>query len=447
MALSTVKKSQASAMNAFSKASDLKKRIVFTILALVVFRFGSFIPLPGINMDVISSFFNSGPNNGFIDMFNTFAGGALERMSILALNIMPYISASIVIQMAGAIFKPLGALRKEGEAGMRKMNQYTRYLTIFITIIQGYGLAVALQNMADGTAVILSSSLLFKLTTIVSLLGGTLFVIWLGEQITNRGIGNGTSLIIAIGILAELPKFFFETLTNQALASSTVLIILAMSFLLIYLVVFVERAQRRIVIQYSKGMTMGGRAMAMNNSYFPLKINMSGVKPPIFASALLMLPLTILQFLANSEVGQSGFASSMRIWLERGGALYMTLYAALIFFFTFFQTSLVFNPMETAENLKKNGGFIAGRRPGKSPADYLDYVVTRLTFLGAIYLVFLCIVPELLTAELGIRFVLGGTSLLIVVTVIMETISQVQSHLVAYQYEGLIRKAQLKGKL
>jgi len=320
-------------------------------------------------------------------------------------------------------------------------------LTIFITIIQGYGLSVALQNMADGTAVILSSSLLFKVTTIVSLLGGTLFVIWLGEQITNRGIGNGTSLIIAIGILAELPKFFFETLTNQALASSAVLIILAMTFLLIYLVVFVERAQRRIVIQYSKGMTMGGRAMAMNNSYFPLKINMSGVMPPIFASALLMLPLTILQFLANSEVGQSGWASNLRIWLERGGALYMTLYAVLIFFFTFFQTSLVFNPTEMAENLKKNGGFIAGRRPGKSTAEYLDYVVTRLTFLGAIYLVFLCIVPELLTAELGIRFILGGTSLLIVVTVIMETISQVQSHLVAYQYESLIRKAQLKGKL
>ena len=450
MTLLTAKKSQQSAMGAFSKAGDLQKRIMFTIIALVVFRFGTFIPLPGINPEVFASIFNQSAAKGFLGMFDTFAGGALERMSILALNIMPYISASIVIQLAAAIFKPLGALKKEGEAGHRKMNQYTRYLTILITILQGYGLAAALENMGDGSAVIMSSVWAFRATTVISLLGGTLFVMWLGEQITARGIGNGTSLIITIGIIAELPKAFFRTFEmgrGGELSNATVLALLAMTVALIYIVVFVERAQRRIVIQYPKGMAAGGRAMAMKNSYFPLKINPTGVMPPIFASALLMLPLTLLQFLANSEEGKYAWAQDLQIWLSRGGFVYMALYALMIIFFTFFYTGVVFNPKETADNLKKNGGFIAGIRPGNSTAEYLDYVMTRLTVLGAFYLAALCVIPEVLISHLAVPFVLGGTTLLIVVTVIMDTMSQIQSHLVAYQYESLIRKAQLKGRL
>lgn len=450
MTLLTAQKSQVSAMGAFAKAGDLQKRIIFTIIALVVFRFGTFIPLPGINPAVLTDLFANSSAKGLLGMFDTFAGGALSRMTILALNIMPYISASIVIQLGAAIFKPLGALKKEGESGVRKMNQYTRYLTILITILQGYGLAVALENMGDGGAVVMSSVWAFRLTTVVSLLGGTLFVVWLGEQITSRGIGNGTSLIITVGIVAELPRAFvrtFELGRAGELSQVTVLSLVAMTIALVYIIVMVERAQRRIVIQYPKGMAMGNRALSMKNSYFPLKINPTGVMPPIFASALLMLPLTLLQFLANSESGSYGWAQDLQVWVSRGGFVYMALYALLIIFFTFFYTSVVFNPKETADNLKKNGGFIAGIRPGNSTAEYLDYVMTRLTVLGAFYLAALCVIPEVLIAELSVPFVLGGTTLLIVVTVIMDTMSQIQSHLVAYQYESLIRKAQLKGRL
>ncbi len=449
MALLAAQKPQASAMGAFAKAGDLQKRIIFTIIALVVFRFGTFIPLPGINPAVLTDIFSNSAAKGFLGMFDTFAGGALSRMTILALNIMPYISASIVIQLAAAIFKPLGALKKEGEAGVRKINQYTRYLTILITVLQGYGLAVALENMGDGSAVIMSSVWAFRLTTVVSLLGGTLFVVWLGEQITSRGVGNGTSLIITVGIIAELPRAFVQTFElgrAGELSNAVVLALLAMTVALIYIVVMVERAQRRIVIQYPKGMT-GGRALSMKNSYFPLKINPTGVMPPIFASALLMLPLTLLQFLSNSESGSHAWAQDLQVWLSRGGFIYMAIYALMIIFFTFFYTSVVFNPKETADNLKKNGGFIAGIRPGNSTAEYLDYVMTRLTVLGAFYLAALCVIPEILISELSVPFVLGGTTLLIVVTVIMDTMSQIQSHLMAYQYESLIRKAQLKGRL
>ena len=450
MTLLTAQKQQASAMGAFAKAGDLQKRIIFTILALVVFRFGTFIPLPGINPNVLTEIFASSSAKGLLGMFDTFAGGALSRMTILALNIMPYISASIVIQLGASIFKPLSALKKEGESGMRKMNQYTRYLTILITILQGYGLAVALENMGDGSAVIMSSVWAFRATTVVSLLGGTLFVVWLGEQITSRGIGNGTSLIITIGIISELPRAFFRTFElgrAGELSQAMVLGLVVMTIALIYIVVMVERAQRRIVIQYPKGMTMGGRSLSMKNSYFPLKINPTGVMPPIFASALLMLPLTLLQFLANSENGSHAWAQDALVWLSRGGIVYMALYALLIIFFTFFYTSVVFNPKETADNLKKNGGFIAGIRPGNSTAEYLDYVMTRLTVFGAFYLAALCVIPEVLISQFAVPFVLGGTTLLIVVTVIMETMSQIQSHLLAYQYESLIRKAQLKGRL
>ena len=449
MVLTRVQKPQASAMGAFAKAGDLQKRILFTLVALVVFRFGTFVPLPGINPDVLTEVFNRNAS-GLLGMFDTFAGGALSRMTLLALNIMPYISASIIIQLGAAIFPSLIALKKEGEAGHRKMNQYTRYLTVLITVLQGYGLAVALENMtgANGaSAVLMESAWLFRITTVVSLLGGTLFVVWLGEQITSRGVGNGTSLIITAGIIAEIPSAFartFELGRVGQLSNVMLLTILVMVVALIYIVVFVERAQRRIVIQYPKGQ-MGGRILSAKNSYFPLKINPTGVMPPIFASALLMLPLTVLQFMSDSS--KSGWAQDLSVWLGRGGVLYMALYALLIIFFTFFYTGVVFNPADTADNLKKNGGFIAGIRPGKSTAEYLDYVVTRLTVLGAFYLAALCVLPEILIAELSVPFFLGGTTLLIVVTVIMDTMSQIQSHLVAYQYESLIRKAQLKGRL
>lgn len=450
MTLLTAQKQQASAMGAFAKAGDLQKRIIFTIIALVVFRFGTYIPLPGIDPSVLTELFTSSSAKGLLGMFDTFAGGALSRMTILALNIMPYISASIVIQLAASIFKPLAALKKEGESGVRKMNQYTRYLTILITILQGYGLAVALENMGNGSAVIMSSVWVFRATTVVSLLGGTLFVVWLGDQITSRGIGNGTSLIITIGIIAELPRALartFELGREGELSQVAVLGLFIMTILLIAVVVMVERAQRRIVIQYPKGMAVGVRSLSMKNTYFPLKINPTGVMPPIFASALLMLPLTLLQFLANSGNPTYSWAGTALSWLQRGGFVYMALYAGLIVFFTFFYTGVVFNPKETADNLKKNGGFIAGIRPGNSTAEYLDYVTTRLTVFGAFYLAVLCVIPEILISQFSVPFVLGGTTLLIVVTVIMETMSQIQSHLVAYQYESLIRKAQLKGRL
>lgn len=442
-------KSTESAFGAFSKAGDLQKRILFTLIALVVFRFGTFVPLPGINPDVLKEIFTPSAAGGFLGMLDTFAGGALSRMTLLALNIMPYISASIIIQLGAAIVPSLIALKKEGESGHRKMNQYTRYLTVLITVLQGYGLAVAIEHMTSASgasAVIMSSPWLFRLTTVVSLLGGTMFVVWLGEQITARGVGNGTSLIITAGIIAEIPSAFARTFELSRVGTLSPMIVagvLVMIVALIYIVVFIERAQRRIVIQYPKRQ-QGMRINTGANSYFPLKINPTGVMPPIFASALLMLVISGVQFFANKNMA---WAESAQAWMNRGSVGYMIIYGALIAFFTFFYTGIVFNPTETADNLKKHGGFIAGIRPGKSTAEYLDYVVTRLTVFGAAYLTTLCVIPEVLISEMSIPFFLGGTTLLIVVTVIMDTMMQIQSHLVAYQYEGLIRKAQLKGRL
>jgi preprotein translocase subunit SecY len=341
------------------------------------------------------------------------------------------------------------ALKKEGETGMRKLNQYTRYLTILITILQGYGIAVAMEaqtSVAGAPAVIMANTALFRLTTVVSLLGGTFFVVWLGEQITARGVGNGTSLIIAAGIVAGIPAGFaktFELSRVGQLSPALVVGILALIVALIFIVVMMEQAQRRIVMQYPKGQ-QGTRLILGNTSYFPLKINPTGVMPPIFASALMMLPITVLQFMSNSSTEMS---ETISVWMTRGSWLYLTLYGLCIAFFTFFYTGIVFNPTEAADNLKKNGGFIAGIRPGKSTAEYFDYVVTRLTVLGAFYLTTICVLPEVLISELSIPFYLGGTTLMIVVTVIMDTLTQIQSHLVAYQYESLIRKAQRKGRL
>ncbi len=428
-------------MGVFSKATDLKKRILFTLLALIVFRFGSFIPLPGVNPEVFAEYFRQN-SSGLLGMFDTFAGGALSRMTILALNIMPYISASIVIQLGSSVIPSLITLKKEGASGYRKLNQYTRYLTILICILQGYALAVAVEKMGEN-AVILESSFLFRLSTVVSLLGGTFFVVWLGEQITNRGVGNGTSLIITTGILAGIPSAIGQTLELGRVGQISlpkILFVLLMAVMLVYIVVLVERAQRRIMVQYPK---RSQRMMMTSNptSYVPLKINSTGVMPPIFASALMVLIFSLIKFLSGDSGSEAG------ILFSRGTGLYLTVYAAMIILFTFFYTGISFDPKDVAERLKQQGGFIAGIRPGEATARYLDYVSTRLTLIGAIYLAVLCVLPELFISQLNLPFYLGGTTLLIAVTVVMDTMSQIQSHLVSYQYDSLIRKAKLKGRI
>lgn len=429
--------------SAFSKAKDLQKRLLFTLFALIVFRLGTYIPFPGINPTVLTDFFSAN-SGGLLGMFNAFTGGALSRMSILALNIMPYISASIIIQLGASVIPTLMALKKEGESGMRKINQYTRYLTVLITIVQAFFMARALES---GGAVIMHSYGMFELSTVVSLLGGTMFIVWLGEQITARGVGNGASLIIMTGIVAGIPGAIariFEENRTGSLSTGLLLLLIAMTFAIVYIVVYVERAQRRISIQYPKRQ-MGNRMMQGANSHLPLKINPTGVMPPIFASAILAIPVAIVQF--STKNSTSDFINQLAVSLTHGQWLYMVIFALLIMFFTFFYTGIQSNPEETAENLKKQGGFIAGIRPGKNTAEYLDYVITRLTVLGAFYLTALCVLPEFLIATVGVPFVLGGTTLLIVVSVIMDTVSQIQSHLIAHQYEGLIKKAKLKGRL
>ena len=433
-------------MSVFGKAEELKKRLWFTVLALIVFRLGTFIPLPGIDANVLAEIFdrNSG---GILGMFNMFAGGALERMTIFALNIMPYISASIIIQLGQSVVPSLQALKKEGEAGHRKVTQYTRYLTVLITIIQGYGIAVGLESMTGsaGLSAVVMPGFIFRFTTIVSLVGGTMFIVWLGEQITARGVGNGSSLIITVGIIANIPAALaqtFELGRVGSMSAPVILMLMAMVIGLIYLIVLVERAQRKIIIQYPKRQAMGQMNSA-SSSHLPLKINPTGVIPPIFASSLLLLPITIANLSADNGPAWVQTLSQM---LGHGQPLYLALYAFLIAFFAFFYTAIVFNPEETAENLKKHGGFVAGIRPGKNTADYLDYVITRLTVLGAVYLVGLCILPEVLISKLSVPFVLGGTTLLIVVQVTMDFVTQIQSHLIAYQYESLIKKASLANR-
>lgn len=431
---------------AFSKADELKKRLWFTVFALIVFRLGTFIPLPGIDPNVLSDIFarNSG---GILGMFNMFAGGALERMTIFALNIMPYISASIIIQLGQSVIPSLVALKKEGEAGHRKITQMTRYLTVLITIVQGYGIAVGLQSMTGsaGISAVVNPGFVFIFTTVVSLVGGTMFIVWLGEQITSRGVGNGSSLIITVGIIANIPSALAQTFELGRVGSMSlgvIALLMIMVLLLIYVIVLVERAQRKITIQYPKRQ-VGMRMTAAESSHLPLKINPTGVIPPIFASSLLLLPITIANL--SAENGPA-WVQTLSQLLGHGQPLYLGLYAFLIAFFAFFYTAVVFNPEDTADNLKKHGGFIAGIRPGKNTAEYLDYVITRLTVLGAFYLVALCILPEILISKLSVPFVLGGTTLLIVVQVTMDFVGQLQSHLIAYQYEGLIKKAALANK-
>lgn len=433
-------------MSVFGKAEELKKRLMFTMLALIVFRLGTFIPLPGIDPDILKQIFakNSG---GILGMFNMFAGGALARMTIFALNIMPYISASIILQLAQSIIPSLSAMKKEGEAGQRKITKYTRYLTVLITIVQGYGIAVGLEGMVGdrGGSAVINPGFIFKFTTIVSLVGGTMFIVWLGEQITSRGVGNGSSLIITTGIIANIPNALGKTFELGRVGSLSMAVIfglMVMAVGLIYTIIFIERSSRKIPIQYPKRQ-VGNKMTTAESSHLPLKINPTGVIPPIFASSLLLLPITIVNLSAKDG---SSWLATLGQMLQQGQPLYMAIYSFLIIFFAFFYTAIVFNPEDTADNLKKHGGFVAGIRPGKNTAEYLDYVITRLTVLGATYLTVLCILPEILVSKLSVPFVLGGTTLLIVVQVTMDFVNQVQSHLIAHQYEGLIRKSALVGK-
>ena len=430
---------------AFAKATELKKRLWFTLGALIIYRLGTYIPLPGIDPVVLEDIFES-QAGGLLGMFDMFAGGALSRMTIFALNIMPYISASIIMQLMTAVSPKLEALKKEGETGRKKINQYTRYGTVLITALQAYGISVGLEGMASsaGSAVI-NPGLFFRFTTVVTLIGGTLFLMWLGEQITARGVGNGISLIIFSGIVANLPSALAGTLElgrTGALSAAFIIFLLTMAVGVIFFINFVERAQRRIVVQYPKRQ-MGNKMSAGESSHLPLKINTSGVIPPIFASSILLMPITMIGFSAGQG---PDWLTTVAAYLGRGQPVYLGIYIGLIVFFAFFYTAVVFNPGDTADNLKKYGGFVPGIRPGKNTAAYLDYVLTRLTVIGAAYLAAVCLLPEILISRFSVPFYFGGTSLLIVVSVTMDTVSQVQSHLLAHQYEGLVKKSKLRGR-
>jgi len=430
---------------AFSKATELKRRLWFTLGVLIIYRLGTYIPVPGIDSAILADIFRQ-QQSGILGMFDMFAGGALGRMTIFALNVMPYISASIIMQLMTTVSPQLEQLKKEGEQGRKKINQYTRYGTVVLATIQAYGIAVGLESMAgsSGSAVI-EPGTFFRITTVVTLTGGTVFLMWLGEQVTARGVGNGISLIIFAGIVAELPSALVSTLElgrTGAISTLFILFLMVMAVATIAFIVFMERAQRRIVVQYPKRQ-VGNKMFGGDNSHLPLKLNTAGVIPPIFASSLLLLPITLASFSAS---GGPEWLTTVTSLLGRGQPLYLGLYLGGIVFFAFFYTAVVFNPADTADNLKKYGGFILGIRPGKNTAEYLDYVLTRLTCVGAAYLAIVCLLPELLISQYAVPFYFGGTSLLIVVTVTMDTVAQVHSHLLAHQYEGLIKKSRLRGR-
>ncbi|MEQ8249452.1 MAG: preprotein translocase subunit SecY [Alphaproteobacteria bacterium] len=432
-------------LGAFAKATELKKRLWFTLGALVVYRLGTFIPIPGIDPIIMQDIFQQNAG-GILGMFDMFAGGALGRMTIFALNILPYISASIIMQLMTAVSPKFEALKKEGESGRKKINQYTRYGTVLLAALQAYGIAVGLESMtsSQGSAVF-DPGAFFRITTVITLTCGTVFLMWLGEQVTARGVGNGISLIIFAGIVANLPSAVVGTLElgrTGAMSVGIILLLIVLMFAVVTFVVFIERAQRRIVVQYPKRQ-MGNKMMGGESSHIPLKLNTSGVIPVIFASSLLLLPITLANFAAG---GGPSWLLTVSALLGHGQPLFLILYAAGIAFFAFFYTAIVFNPTDTADNLKKYGGFIPGIRPGKNTANYLDYVLTRLTFVGAAYLVAVAIMPEIMISRFAIPFYFGGTSLLIVVTVSMDTVAQIQSHLLAHQYEGLIKKSKLRGR-
>jgi preprotein translocase subunit SecY len=427
--------------SALAKAEELKKRIWFTLGALLVYRLGTYIPLPGIDPTAWEQIFRTNAG-GILGVFNMFAGGGIHRMAIFALNIMPYISASIIIQLMTTVSPELERLKKEGEQGRKVMNQYTRYLTVLLAAVQSYGISVGLEGFGQ---TVTDPGFFFRISTVITLTGGTMFLMWLGEQVTSRGIGNGISLIILAGIVAELPAAIAGTLElgrQGALSTGLILVVVVMAVAVIAFIVFMERAQRRLLIQYPKRQ-VGNRMFEGQSSHLPLKLNTSGVIPPIFASSLLLLPTTV----ANFNAGQiPDWLAAITAQLGHGRPLFLVLYVALIVFFAFFYTAIVFNPTETAENLKKHGGFIPGIRPGERTAEYIDYVLSRITVIGAAYLAIVCVLPEILISYAAVPFYFGGTSLLIVVSVTMDTVAQIQGYLLAHQYEGLIKRSKLRGR-
>ena len=437
----------AGALAGAGKFTELRQRLLFVLGALIVYRIGCFIPVPGVNPDAMLAMMQA-QGGGIVDMFNMFSGGALHRFSIFALNVMPYISASIVMQLGVHIFPSLKALQKEGESGRRKITQYSRIGAVLLAVVQGGSIATALQNQVapGGMPVVYAPGMGFVLTAVVALTAGTIFLMWLGEQVTERGIGNGVSLIIFAGIVAGLPGAVIQTVgafRDGTLSFISLLVIAVVVLGFTFLVVFVERGQRRITVNYAR--RQGGRNAYMNQtSFLPLKLNMAGVIPPIFASSILAFPATLAMW--------SGENSGATTWLQRisnalapGEPLHMIVFAAMIIGFAFFYTALVFNSQETADNLKKSGALIPGIRPGKATADYVDGVLTRLTAIGSLYLVAVCLLPEVMRTQLGTSFYFGGTSLLIVVVVVMDFIAQIQAHLMSHQYESLLKKANLKG--
>ncbi|MDE1987810.1 MAG: preprotein translocase subunit SecY [Alphaproteobacteria bacterium] len=426
--------------SSFSKATELRQRVLFTLGALIVARLGTYIPMPGIDPAGMAHFINT-QGGGLLDVFNTLAGGAVQRMAIFALGIMPYISASIIMQLMTTVFPELEALKKEGAAGQKVINQYTRYGTVGLAAVQAFGIAIGLEH-AQG--IVLNPGVFFRLTAVVTLTGGTILLMWIGEQITSRGVGNGISLIIFAGIVARFPQILGQGLEAARTGAVNPLVLIAFAVFAVALVafiVFMERAQRRLLVQYPKRQ-VGQRMFGGESSHLPLKLNVSGVIPPIFASSILLMPTTIATFNAQN---MPDWLQTVITYISRGQPVYLLLYGAMIVFFSFFYTSIVFNPEETAENLKKYGGFIPGIRPGKKTAEYIDFVLTRITVVGAAYLAVVCLIPEVMYADYNMSFALGGTSILIVVSVTMDTVAQIQSHLIAQQYEGLIKKAKLRG--
>ncbi len=430
---------------AFTKATELHKRLWFTLGALIVYRMGCYIVMPGIDIGAFTAAFQ-GPSKGILGMFNMFSGGAVQRMAVFSLNVMPYISASIIVQLLGTVYPPWEKLRKEGgEAGRKTLNQYTRYLTVVLALFQSFGIAMGLQA---SQGIVDNPGLFFTVSTVATLTGGTLFLMWLGEQITSRGIGNGISLIIFAGIVSVFPRYIIQAISlarTGAMSGGALFVILALVIAVTVAIVFMERSQRRLLVQYPKRQ-VGNRMFGGDTSFLPLKINTSGVIPPIFASSLLLLPATVLGFAATANLpSYMQWLPSAVGQLQHGQPLFMVLYGALIVFFCFFYTSVVFNPDDTAENLRKYGGFMPGIRPGRRTAEYLDFVLTRLTVIGAAYIALVCLLPELLIGFYNAPFYMGGTSVLIVVSVTMDTVTQIQSHLLAHQYEGLIKKSKLRG--
>ncbi len=426
-----------------SRAKELRSRIFFTLGALIVARVGTYIPMPGIDPAALALQIQQ-QGSGLLDVFNTLAGGAVNRMAIFALGIMPYISASIIMQLMTTVFPELEALKKEGEAGRKVINQYTRYFTVALAIVQAYGIAIGLEHFGGTGQIVMNPGWFFRIGAVITLTGGTMLLMWIGEQITSRGVGNGISLIIFAGIVAGFPKVIAQTLEQArtgAMSPLLALFFFVVAAALVAFIVFMERAQRRLFVTYPKRQ-VGNKVYGGDSSHLPLKLNVSGVIPPIFASSILLLPTTVASFNAQNL---PGWLEVIVTYLSRGQPLYLFVYGALIIFFTFFYTSVVFNPEETAENLKKYGGVFPGIRPGKRSAQFIDYTLTRITVIGAAYLTFVCLLPEFMFLEYNLSFALGGTSILIVVSVTMDTVAQIQSHLVAQQYEGLLKKSKLRG--